>query len=655
MNRKKLAIIMAAMLCSKGLQAEEVLQNYSGPEVVVSATKTVNRISDAGGASVTVITAADIKASGKNTVEELIKGVVGIDVVSNGGMGSLSSLFIRGGDAKNTLVLLDGIPLNDPSTISRTANISNLTLDNVERIEVVRGPLSVLYGSNATAGVINIITSKGQGDPKVFVGTEGGSYGTWKTYGGINGKTGNSGYAFTLARLQSDGFSFADDRNPRIPHNGNTSEKDGYRNTTFSGSYSYRFSPETLLESSFRYIDASARYDENANGYTGDRFTFNGSHYVADPTGLKDQHNDSSQYAGRVALKNNGKLLASTLFFQFTDENRKDFNNDGVQTNQYTGSTWESGVQGDLHVADNNTLTIGLSGKKERMTYDDYYWGAASIGKDLFSWNTWIEDQWSISGARLVAAVRYEGNEMFGSKITSRIAPSYSIGDTVFKVSYGTGFLAPSLYQLYSEYGLPTLKPETSKGWDAGVEHRLHQNLKAGLTWFSTIYDNRIDFDVNAGPMVWGYHKGQYYQPEGESKSRGIESFVEWNPVSALQLIVNYTCNKTEDPYGVALVRRPEHKAGFTGRYNFGKKATLSATAQWVGERTEVPSARDGNGSPVGKLSDYFLLNLSGSCKVADHVELYSRIDNLFNTWYEEAWGYATPGRSAYVGVKVSL
>jgi len=291
-------------------------------------------------------------------------------------------------------------------------------------------------------------------------------------------------------------------------------------------------------------------------------------------------------------------------------------------------------------------VTVGLSGKNESMNYHDFVWGAPLIDKSVLSGNIWLQDQWSVDNLKVVAGVRYEDNEIFGSKVTARVAPSYRIGETVLKASYGTGFLAPSLYQLYSDYGSETLKPETSTGIDAGVEHRFRDNLRAGITWFRSVYDDRIDFDM----VTW-----KYAQVAGTSKSRGIESFIEWQPLRALQLAMNYTHNKTEDPLGVQLVRRPENKVGISGRYRIGKSAAVGAGMQWVDERKEVASARDSSGTPVGKLPDYFLLNLNGSYNLSEKVELYGRIDNVFNTWYEEAWGYATPGRSAYAGVKVAF
>ena len=168
MNKKVFFVVMAGLLCSKGVFGAEQTRSYAGDEMIVTATKTLNSISDTGGSSVTVITAEDIRNSGKQSVEEVIKGTAGIDVASNGGPGTLASVFLRGADAKNTLVLIDGVPSNDPADANRAPNFANLTVDNIDRIEIVRGTVSFLYGSNASAGVINIITKKGSSTPQSF-------------------------------------------------------------------------------------------------------------------------------------------------------------------------------------------------------------------------------------------------------------------------------------------------------------------------------------------------------------------------------------------------------------------------------------------------------------------------------------------------------
>jgi vitamin B12 transporter len=640
MNRKKLAIIMAAMLCSRGLQAEQASTGYIGPEVVVSATKTLNRISDAGGSSVTVITSKDIENSGQQTVEEVIKGVAGIDVVSTGGLGTNTTVFMRGADSRSTLVLIDGVPINDPSSANRTPDLANLTVDNIERVEVVRGPVSVLYGSNAMAGVINIITKKGGDTPGAFAGVEGGSYGTWKTYAGAKGKRDGLTYSIEASRLKSDGFSIADKRNNRIPHAGNTSEKDGYENSTFSTNLGYTLSEHVSLETVLRYTDSSVRLDDYLwAGYAGDRED-------ANPNGLKDNHTDTHQLTGRVAMKIDTRPLLSTVYYNFSNQRRDIYDNDCIKTNLDKGALYEAGWQGDLTLAANHTLTAGISYQKEHADNETYGYYASTLDRQAGMSSEFLQDQLSIGGLRLVSAVRHDDHQTFGDHATWRVAPSFTVGDTTLKASYGTGFRAPSLYELYSAYGNANLRPETSKGWDTGVEHRLSSNLKAGVTWFHNDFDNRIDYD-------WA--TSRYQQIAGTTRTWGIESFAEWTPSKAVFLTTSYTWAHTEDPDGNQLVRRPEHKASLTGTWNITPKARVSTAMQWIGERTETPYAYDTYGNQAGKLDSYFLVNLSGSYKLSGNVEIYGRIDNLFNRYYEEAWSYATPGRSAYAGVKVTL
>ncbi|MEX1313409.1 MAG: TonB-dependent receptor plug domain-containing protein, partial [Desulfotignum sp.] len=183
-------------------------------QVVVSVTRTETTTSGIGGNSVTVITAREIEERNAHTVLEVLKTAPGVFVTSTGGMGTSSSVFIRGADSKNTLIMVDGIVLNDPSNANRSADIADINLDEVERIEVVRGAMSVMYGSNATAGVINIITKKGGGEPEITASTEGGSYGTWKTGGRVSGSADKLTFAVSGSYLSRDGFSIADKDNP---------------------------------------------------------------------------------------------------------------------------------------------------------------------------------------------------------------------------------------------------------------------------------------------------------------------------------------------------------------------------------------------------------------------------------------------------------
>ncbi|MEI8033347.1 MAG: TonB-dependent receptor [Chlorobiaceae bacterium] len=639
MNKSVFFIVMAGLLSSKGVLAAEQANSFTGEEMVVTATKTLNRISDAGGSSITVITSEEIAASGQNTIEEVIRGSVGIDVKSSGGTGSKASVFLRGGDSKNTLLLIDGIPANDPSDPNRAPDFANFTVDNIDRIEIVRGPVSVLYGSNATAGVINIITKKGSATPESYAGIEGGSYHTWKTYAGTRGKKDALSYSIGIARLKSDGFSIADNRNNRIPHAGNTSERDGYQNTSLSANLGYELSSHVALETVLRNINSTVKLDEYLwAGYAGDRLD-------ANPDGPKESHSTSKMLSGRVALKIDTKPLLSTFYYNLSNQKRTNFDNENIQTDLYNGDIHEAGWQGDLQVLSGNTLTSAISYQNEHASATNAF---SLLDKSAGMSSVFVQDRWKLDGATLLGAVRHDDHETFGGHTTWRFAPSYAIENTTLKASYGTGFRAPSLVELYdATYGNINLKPETSRGWDAGVQQIASKQLQFGATWFATDYNDRIGYD----PSTY-----QSIQVPGMTHTSGVESFAEWKADEKLLLTASYTYTHTEDPDGNQLILRPKHKANLNAAWKINDKSKLSTSMQWVGERKAIPGIYgdfDKDGNPVGTLGSYVLVNLAASCKVADHVELYGRIDNVFDTWYEDAWSYATAGRSAYGGVKV--
>ena len=622
MNKKVFLVVMAAILSSRGLLADEQPMSFTGEEMVVSATKTLNSIADAGGSSVTVITAEEIKQSGMPTVEEVIKGTVGIDVVSNGGLGTNTSIFMRGADAKNVLVLVDGVPFNDPSDANGAANIANLTVDSVERIEIVRGPVSVLYGSHATAGIINIIMKQGKSKPEFTVGAEGGAYGTWKAYGSATGKIDAFRYSVNLARLKSDGFSIVDQRNPLILYPASTADNDGYSNTTLSTNLGYQFSKNVDLSSVLRYTDASVDLD--------------GTY----------KYTDSKELSGRVALRVKTDPVTSTFYYNYSDKDRKYYQNNSVLATTYKGYVNEFGWQGDLTLASNNIITAGLNYQNERIDI----WTPAVVDTDVDLKSVFVQEQWHIEGIDLVAGLRHDDHDLFGGKTTWRIAPSYKFEDTTLKCSYGTGFRAPTLYELYGSYGNYQLKPETSKGWDAGIEQKLSANFKLGATYFRTDYTDLISW-VLTDPMTYD---GQYFQVPGVTKTCGVESFIEWKPASSAFLTLSHTYTEIDAISAVSEARRPRNKIGLLASWKVIPKLTLNTKMDWVGMRKEV-YAYDLNGNPVTSLDSYFLANVSASYKLNPHVELYGRIDNVLDTWYEEAWAYATPGRSAYAGIKVNF
>ena len=651
---KKLMIAGIVMLLALPghIRAEEGQEELIAlEEVVVTATRTEATLEQIGGSSVTVITAEDIEAKKQITVEEVLKGTPGIDVAATGGLGKETSVFMRGADSKNTLILVDGIMFNDPSSPDRGADLANLTVDNIERIEIVRGPLSVLYGSNATAGVINIITKKGRGKPSIHAGLEGGSYNTWKYYGGASGALDKFNFSLVASRVDTDGFSVANDDNDRIPHAGNTSEDDGWENTTVSAKLGVDITPDFDINAIVRNLHSEVELDDWnwLGGYNGDRFDTDPVTFLPapNPTGKKERKATSDQSFGKINVHNHffDRFFESNLYYQVSNQEREDFDNDGIRTYDYDGETCELGWQGGLNFNQVSILSFGATHFNETMDSD-----SSNIhDKEAETTRLWAHDQLFLGeNLVLVGGLRHDDHDRFGGKTTYRFAPSYTIGQTqtTLKASYGTGFRAPSLFELYSAWGSETLKPEESEGWDVGLEQGLVDNkVRVGLAYFSTTYTDRIDYDSAIS---------KYNQLPGDTKTKGIETFMGWTPVAELDLLLNYTYNDTEDPEGERLVRRPLNKIYVNARYRPIVKVLLNIDLYWVDVRKTIETAGDKDGNLVERLDSYTVVNLSASYDVTDYIQVYGRIDNLFDEEYEEAWSYATPGLSGYLGIKLS-
>jgi len=620
----------------------------------VTATRNETGLDRVGGSSVTVITAEDIDNRKPTTVGEVLKGVAGLDVTASGGLGTKTTVFTRGLDSRNTLVLLDGIMLNDPAS-DRNADLANLTVDNIERIEIVRGPMSVLYGSNATAGVINIITRTGSGKPTMHAGMEGGSYKTWKLYGDYGGKVDRFDFALAAARTETEGFSIANDDNERINHACNTDEKDGWENSTLSGKLGYAIRPDFIVSAVARYMDSTVEEDDWGffAGSAGDRFDAFFP-YDPQPNGLKERRTESKQLFTKVNVHNTfgEDRFTSDLSWQAADQERDSFDNDGLLSDDYNGENTEVDWQGGIRVMENNTVTAGLGYFRERMDNHSVLYGSID-DKTAETVSYWLQDQLFVGEALdVVVGGRVDDHDRFGSELTYRIAPAYTVSatGTKFKASYATGLKAPSLYELYSIYGNTGLQAEESVGWEAGVEQELlADKLRLGLTYFAMKIQNRIAWQsMPVDP--WGV----FMQVPGDTRTNGVETEIDYLPLADLDLRLTYTYNDTEDPDGKRLVRRPLNKAALAAAYRFLGKGLISADLQWVGERDSIDFAFDKDGNRITTLDSYLVVNLAAHYDLTENLRFYGRIDNLFDEEYEEAWSYATSGLAGYLGLRVS-
>lgn len=635
-------ICLLALLAPVGWASEDE-KTTETDKIIVSATRTSTTLDKIGGSTATVITSEEIDAKKQVFVQEVLKGVPGLYLTSNGGPGTSTSTYIRGADAKNTLVLIDGIMVNDPSSATRSANIGTLNVDNIERIEVVRGALSVLYGTNATAGVINIITKKGTDEPSIYGSVEGGSYNTWKGTAGGSGAFQIFNFSASVSTMKTDGTSIADADNDDILHDGNTSEEDGHENLTFSGKFGFDLTPDFDINAVVRYSASETDLDDyySGGGFAQDQVDF---WTTPNPNGLKRQKVEADEVYYRADIHNFflSRKVESTLYYQGSRHDDEGFDSSGDSSYEFKGDTQDFGWNGTYNCGNTNYFSLGLNRYDESFdnnTIDENQHVNSFYVQDQYFWGDILD---------IVAGLRYDDHESFGSATTYRVAPAVIIPSTAttLKFSWGTGYRAPSLFELYSTYGNPGLEEEKSDGWDAGIEQPLMDGrLTLGLTYFDMTYEDRIDYD---------FVTSTYNQLPGDTKTKGAEAFVQMTPVSDLDLMLSYTYTDTEDPDGEPLVRRPENKVTFNARYRFWDKGVCNLDVIWVDERAALDSAMDVDGNPVETLDAYIVVNLSAAYDILSWLQVYGRVDNLFDEFYEEAWSYATPGLSGFLGLRVT-
>ena len=531
--------------------------------------------------------------------------------------------------------------MNMPNDPSNTFDFSDLPADNIERVEILRGPQSTLYGSDALAGVIDIITKRGYGKPKFFLSASGGAYSTYREMAGLNGSINRLNYSLTFSRLNSKGFSSASSKY------GNT-EKDGTANSVFSSRIGYGIAKNFSLNFTARFSKAKTDFDQH------------GGEFGDDPTYIYNLEEQAYRAEADLSLLNKfwdmkigGSFMRNVRKYSFDST----LYNPASSNSLYDGRKIKFDWQNDFHINKDNLLTLGIENEQEKAASQYYYFSYGSDYPSVFPENKssttgiFLQDQMSFGGNFFnTLGIRYDKHNRFGSIVTYKIAPAYIIWQTgtKFKASFGTGFKAPSLFYLFDPaYGNPDLKPEKSTGWDAGIEQYFwNKDLTFGVTYFKNTFSDLFGFDNNFKTIN-----------TEKAETSGIEFYLTSEPLSNLTLKVNYTYTNTKDlsnsaDNGKQLLRRPHNKAGFNLNYNFNNRANVNLDLIYVGNRDD----KDFSTYPATRvvLSNYTIVNLAASFNINHNLQVFGRIENLFNKYYEEVLGFATPGASAYIGVKLS-
>lgn len=636
-----LTVTLAPCALSEDVADKPQLQKLQH-DVVVTATR-IETPSKEVASSITVITRTDLLRANKSSVLEILEGVVGTAAIRSGGIGAAASIMLRGGNSEHTLVLLDGVEINDPMNPSRSCDLAHITLDQVERIEILRGPQSTLFGSDALGGVVNIISRTGEGRPKLDFSGSAGSLSTSDHRLGISGSARRVVYSLGVSYLRSGGISAAD---KALAGNG---EKDGYRNLSLSGRAGWKLRKNLDLDLTVRGLLTRSEID-NFGGPFGD-----------DPNSFQS-YNCLFARAQLRRLSRNGlwesRLGAAVFRSKRINDNPVDEAHPfDSEKGSFTSGLLKIDWQNNIFLRPSNTLTFGAEYEAEQGCSEytsESLWGpfvSEFPAKKAGDLGIYVQDQVKLGGRFFATAgIRIDNHSRSGTAFTYRLAPAWFVArtGTKLKATFGTGFKSPSLYQLYAPptawgpIGNESLKSEESTGWDAGFEQDLvGGRFKLGATYFQNSFRNLISFDNVRG-----------YINVGRAETRGVELTSETAPCAALAITASFTRLKaTDKDTGLALLRRPRDKFSATLDWTPLPKFDLGLKLSRIGSRSDLdfntwPSA------PI-TLRPYTLLDANISYALAPRIRLFLRFDNLLNQHYEMIYGYGTPGLCAYAGIKL--
>ncbi|HEV2804333.1 MAG TPA: TonB-dependent receptor [Chthoniobacterales bacterium] len=617
------AVLSAAAFTGRAQDAASFgLQNSEAesPGIVVSATR-IETLEEDSPATVDVLRSDDFEINQTHRVADALREVPGVSVVQSGPPGSLTSVFTRGLRSEHTQVLLDGIPVNQG--LQGAFNFGDLTTDNIDRIEIVRGPQSTIYGPRALAGVIQIFTKRGRSEPAGEFSLEGGSNSTVRGTLSSAGSANQFDYSVGLSGLTTD----------------NERPNNEYR--LWSGITNLGWSPNEQLR-----LSALVTYSLADLGLPNTIF---------DPRPRDNFLTERWLVAPHLDFKPT-QWWTHRLIFSYDEERQVNDPNDdgfvGPTRALFTRATVD--YQNDLKPASWLTLTSGLfyshvDAGQERPFVSQIFGPQPTFISDETE-ETSVFVQASVTpfkGMNFVAGGRYDHFNQFGDIWTYRFAGSYLIAktDTHLHASVATGFSPPSAQDKIFGNNF-ALEPEENLGWDVGVEQRFYEGrVMFGLTYFHNDLSNVIGFNGLFETLNLG-----------AAETQGIEFEFRATPITDLTLVATYTyldahntsaADITQLP-GARLPRRPRNEAYISASYLWTKKLRTTIEAKFVNAREELNF-----GGPNFDIEDYAFVNLAAEYEVSHRFSVYARINNLTDEQYSEVFGFPALGRTAFAGFKV--
>jgi vitamin B12 transporter len=647
----KPAVLLALTMLGAFGVAHAVTSDESIDEVVVVATRAPEPLSKIG-SSVTVLDESAIKDSQATLLADLLAQTPGVTVARIGGVGSQTSVFIRGADSDHTLVVIDGVQINDPSRTDGGFDFQDLLTSDVSRIEILRGSHSTLYGSQAIGGVINIVNPEPSSLFEARAQAEGGSHDTGYFNGSVGGKDDAMLWRLTANWLGTSGIPAFDER-----YGGR--RLDASQIGGGSGELRYDFTPDVQWDTRAYYTIARTGFDgyDTPTGAFGDDNEYGRTSQLIGYSGLTLQAPDA-HLTNRVAVQFTGSQTRN-----YDPDAPLSYGSPSIETFYGIGKNVREEYQGTWDLPPGYQLVFGAQHERSTIDTDSPafdYSGPMPLEHSASMNSGYAQLQAeAIPGLTLTAGGRYDRHSAFGGHSTGQLAAAWDLDDgrTILRASLGQGFRAPSLYQLYSNYGDSSLKPELATSWDAGVEqHAWDDRVTLSATYFHRNSRNLIEFiDCFSAPgPLCSTRPDGYYANVDRATAQGVELQATLHATDALSLSANYTLTDTEDrspgspTFGNELARRPKNAAN------------ASAAYQWpVGLKTLVDvryaSRSFDDAENLIAMGGYVLYDLKASYALNERLEVYARLENLSDKHYETAYQYGMLGRSAYAGARLNF
>ena len=613
-------IILTGLLCLwPGLSWAQGDQLPSQIDDIETITVTAERQAvplNEVGSSIEILDAQDLAKGQYVFVLDALETLPGVSISQNGAFGGFAAVRIRGALSEQTLVLIDGVIVNDPSAPGGGFNFATLSPFDIERIEVLKGPQSTLYGSDAIGGVINIITKTPESGTAVNGRFEAGSFATFSSSGGLSIGQPKGSLRLSASAITSDGISKADE------DDGNT-EKDGYEALTLSARGEYSLTPILSFLISARFVDSQAEFDG---------FGF--------PTGVVDADEEADSDEFNLNASANLTLLDGRLqnrfSFLFSRIERENFAA-GTSTFAAEGERRGFAYRGLLDARKLGSIAFGV--KTEETRFETSFDAPSEFTINSLYANWFVKP---LSKLSLSAGVRLDDHERFGNATTFRVTANYYDEDSGWRLrgNFGEGFKAPSPFQLtFACCGAtapnPDLQPESSKAWEIGIEKALHHdNFRFTATFFRRTTRNLIDFSFLSG----------IYENIARSRTKGVElGFNAWFN-RYFQMSANYTYLTARDlSSGLQRARVPKSSAFARLDWRASRKLNTSLSLTYNGQESDA----------FGTVGEWVRLDLKASYRVSQQIELFGRIDNLLDENYQDVFGFGTPGISVFGGLRV--